>query len=486
MNILGINEQGGYSLIEQASEMVRLSEGLSENHMLGEVPIERTINALIYFKKLLDVYAVSEVYPLATAAVRMAKNQSDFLRRVQNATGLEFIVLTGDQEAYYDFLGVVNTMEINDAVILDIGGGSTEIIWMSNRTFKEGISLPVGSVTLTEKVQHQKSRKKRIELATHEIEQLFVQIPWLSSMKGLPIIGLGGVLRTLGKIDRNLNAFPIENMHNYKLDPHEVEHLFNLIFTTDEKELDKINGISKRRADIITMGIMPFKCLFELLDSKEVRISGNGLRDGYFLEKHLMAIGKSAIVEDVLAHSQENFINRFEINKSHAYHVQFLALKLFDALNQNDLFQEHDRKLLMTAALLHDIGMHIEYYDHHIHGFYLVLNGRLDGLSNTERLIVAYLVGSHREENIKNKMVDFERIISKSTLQKLGKLVCILNLAEQIDRAENGVVKDIHAVMYGNTFSIELISNEPCDLERAALGKFVERFEKNYGLKLII
>ena len=486
MNILGINEKGGYSLIEQASEMVRLSEGMGENQMLGEIPMERTINALIYFKKLLDVYQVVDVYPLATAAVRMAKNQADFLKRVEYATGLDFIVLSGDQEAYYDYLGVVNTMALTDAVILDIGGGSTEIIWMSKRLFKKGISLPIGSVTLTEKVSHHKSRKKRIEQATLEIEKLYSDVPWLSELKGLPIIGLGGILRTLGKIDRNINAFPIENMHNYKLDPNEVEHLFNLIHSTEDKDLDKIDGISKRRADIITMGILPFKCLLEKLASPEVRISGNGLRDGYFLEKHLLSKGQASVVPDVLTHSQENFINRFEINKSHAAHVQFLALKLFDAFKNTDYFQINDRKLLMTAAMLHDIGMHIEYYDHHIHGFYLVLNGRLDGLSNTERLTVAYLVGSHREENIKGKMKDFETIISKSEIQRLGKLVCILNLAEQLDRAENGVVKDINALVFGDTFSIELISNEPCDLERAAAGKFIDRFEKNFGLKLIL
>lgn len=486
MNIIGINEKGGYSLIEQASEMVRLSEGMSETHMLRELPMERTINALIYFKKLLDVHHVVEVYPLATAAVRLAKNQADFLKRVHNATGFDFTVLTGDQEAYYDYLGVVNTMSLSDAVILDIGGGSTEIIWMSNRTFKMGISLPLGSVTLTEHVSNTKSKKKRLEQVKNDIESLLSEIPWLESVKGLPIIGLGGVLRTLGKVDRNLNAYPIENMHNYRLDVKEVEHLFELILSTDEKELDKINGISKRRADIITMGIMPFKCLFEKLESPEVRISGNGLRDGYFLEKHFESLGKPSIVADVLAHSQENFIHRFEINKKHALHVQFLSIKLYDALVDADYFEPNDRKLLMTAAMLHDIGMHIEYYDHHIHGFYLVLNGRLNGLTNKERLTVAYLVGSHREENIKNRMVDFEGIISKNEIQRLGKLVCILNLAEQLDRAENGVVKDLNAVLFGNTFSIELITKETCELERAAAGKFIDRFEKFFGLKLIL
>lgn len=486
MNIIGINERGGYSIFDQASEMVRLSEGMGEKLTLQPQPIKRTIDALLYFKKLIEVNGTAEVYALATAAVRMAVNQKEFLSKVKSETGFDFIVLSGDQEAYYDYLGVVNSMSIDDALILDIGGGSTELIWMKNRKLKEAISLPFGSVTLTERFNNIKNKKKRIEAAHKYIDKHLDQLPWIKELKGKTVIGLGGVIRTLGKIDRDLNGYPIENMHNYRMHESEVDAICDRILTTDVKDLDKISGISKKRADIITLGILPFKCIFERIDSPEIRISGNGLRDGYFYEKYFPSINQSIIVKDVLLQSKQNMINRFEINETHAKHVQFLALKIFHSLEQTVQYNETDQKVLSTAALLHDIGIHIEYYDHHIHGFYLILNGRLEGLTNPERIAVAYLVGSHREEVIKSRMTDFENILSKAELSRLGKLVVLLNIAEQLDRAENCAVKDIDVHVKNGQVTLKLLSTESTDLEKASSKRYTERFEKQYQMPLII
>lgn len=486
MNIIGINERGGYSIYEQASEMVRLSEGMGEERLLREIPIERTINALLYFNKLIEVNGTVEVYALATAAVRMATNQAEFLSRVKNITGFDFKVLTGDEEAYYDYLGVVNSMTLENALILDIGGASTELIWMQGRKLMEAVSLPIGSVTLSEKFSQLKSKKKRVEAAKKYIENQFDQLPWLKSVKGNPIIGLGGVIRTLGRIDRDINGYPIENMHNYRMHESEVDKLCAMILETEDKDLDKISGISKKRADIIALGILPFKCLFEKLDSKEVRISGNGLRDGYFYKKYFESIGEPIIIEDVLLKSKENLMRRFDVNENHANHVRMLALKMFDAFKTLGQLTENDRKLLSAAATLHDIGIHIEYYDHHVHGFYLMLNGRMDGLTNPERITVAYLVGSHREASIKTRMEDFEAILTKAEVQRLGKLVVILNIAEQLDRAERSSVADLKIEVLNGQALIRLISDENIDLERASAERFTERFEKQYGIQLMI
>lgn len=488
MNIITVNAFGGYSIHEQASEMVRLSEGFSEDFLLKEMPIHRTINALKYFKKLIVVNKVNETYALATAAVRMAKNQVDFLERVRIETGFEFTVLTGYQEAYYDYLGVVNAISVGDALILDIGGGSTELIMMKDRVLVKAISLPFGSVTLTEKFASIKSRKKRIETAKKYITEAMGEHSWINDMKGLPILGLGGVIRTLGKIDRSLNGYAIENLHNYRLHENEVDKICEILFNTDEKNLDKIEGISKRRADIISMGILPFKCLFDRLGAPEIRISGNGLRDGYFYERHFNAIGQPIVVSNVLEHSIDNLMKRFYINRDHALHVESLSLKIFDALDASGYFEYGDRKLLMTAAKLHDIGIHIEYYDHHIHGFYLIVNSRMNGLTNPERIAVAYLVGSHREAVIKGRMTDFENILSKNDVNRLGRLVVILNLAEQLDRAENGSVEDLHVTMDDRSVHLALISRSGSnlELERASANRFAERFEKQFQKKLFL
>lgn len=480
MNIFGINDQGGYSIYDQASEMVRLSERLGSDLLLKEEPMQRTINALNYFQKLIDVNAVNKVYALATAAVRMAKNQKVFLERVKVETGFEFTVLSGDQEAYYDYLGVVNSMELRDALIVDIGGGSTELIWMKNRELVKAISLPIGSVTLSEQFNEIKPRKKRMDMAEKHIMAIYKKIDWLGELKGSPIIGLGGVIRTLGKVDRAKNGYPLENLHNYRLHEKEVQVICDQIFKSDQKELEKISGISKRRADIIALGLLPFKCLFEMNDAPEIRISGNGLRDGYFYEKYYASIGKPPIVEDVLLQSKENIMRRFDVNQRHANHVKDLALKLFDGLSQSLEFEQNDRKLLSTAAMLHDIGMHIEYYDHHIHGYYLIMNGRLEGLTNAERISVAFLVGNHRASGIKNQLNDYAGIVSKSEVNRLWKLAVLLMLCEQFDRAENGAIIDLTVEVTTKDIKIGLLSSETLDLEIASAKQFSDRFEKIY------
>lgn len=484
MNLIGINEMGGYSIYEQASEMVRLSEGMGEERLLKEKPVERTIQALLYFKKLLEVHNTVEVYALATAAVRMAKNQKEFLARVKETTGFEFKVLTGHEEAYYDYLGVVNSMSLENALILDIGGASTELIWMKERKLIEAVSLPMGSVSLSERFNDIKSKKKRVDEASKFIEGYFKKLKWLDEVKGYPIIALGGVLRTIGRVDRKLNNHPIENMHNYRMHEEEVDNLCRLILETDDKDLDKISGISKKRSDIIALGILPFKSLFEKLESKEVRISGNGLRDGYFFERYFTSIDAPIIVKNVLETSIENMIHRFGIRIGHANHVKLLSLKMFDAFKDLGMLNDGDHKLLSIAALLHDVGIHIEYYDHHVHGFYLILNSRMYGLTNAELISVAYLVGSHREASIKNRMEGFEGIVPKSEVQRLSKLIVLLNIAEQLDRAERSIVSDIRIKLTENSAMIKLISSESTELERASAERFTERFEKQYGIQL--
>ncbi len=486
MHIIGVNEFGAYSIFEQAKEMVRLSEGLNEDAILKPIPIERTIKALNYFKRLIDVNNVKEVYALSTAAVRMAKNKDDFLMQVKESTGFEFRILSGEEEAYYDYLGVINSMDFKDAVIIDIGGGSSEIIWVENRKLKKAISLPIGSVILTEMFKNIKNKKKRIEKAEDYTRECFAAIHWLKEIKELPVIGLGGVIRTIGKVDRNQNDYPIENMHNYHMTIDEVNGIFTMIFNTNVRELGKIEGINRRRADLMTLGILPLKTLLETVSAKELRISGNGLREGYFYEVYFSKQQKNIILDDVLVHSSQNIMKRFCVNEDHAQQVKKMALTLFEKLKVLHDFTTQDRKILKIAALLHDIGMHIEYYDHHIHGMYLLLNSKIDGLTNFEHIAVAFLVGNHRQKSIKERIKEYEPIICKKDMARLEKLSVFLQIAEQLDRVENGVVKNINVKINNKNVKIALLADENPELDIESAMRFKDKFEKYFNRKLEI
>ena len=121
MIIMKIFDNGSYKMLDQAKEMVRLSEGMSEDGMLQPVAVERTVEALKLFRKLIEYYCVPRTIAVATAGVRNAANGDEFVRRVKDETGFMFDVIPGEMEAYYDYLGVINTIDVDNCVIIDIG-----------------------------------------------------------------------------------------------------------------------------------------------------------------------------------------------------------------------------------------------------------------------------------------------------------------------------------------------------------------------------
>jgi len=151
MNIMHINKDGSYYLLDQVKQMVRLSQGMGPEKMLRPEPIRRTFETLYLFRKLIEAFNVEEVHGVATAAVRQAVNQKEFLRNLERHAGFRFEVISGEDEAYYDFLGVMNTIDAPDCLVVDIGGASTELVWVEKRSIRGSISLPFGSVTLSER-----------------------------------------------------------------------------------------------------------------------------------------------------------------------------------------------------------------------------------------------------------------------------------------------------------------------------------------------
>jgi exopolyphosphatase/guanosine-5'-triphosphate,3'-diphosphate pyrophosphatase len=481
MNIMRINELGGYSVFDSAKEMVRLGEGVGLDNLLKPVPMERTIKALKHFKKLIEVTGVQEIFAVATAAVRMADNREVFLEKVREDVGLELRVLSGEEEAYYDYLGVVNSIGVDNCAIIDIGGGSTEIIWVKNRLLQEAVSLPFGSVILSEMFRDISHKRKRVSEALRYVELEMGKIPWIDQLQRLRVIGLGGTIRAIGKIDRGFHNYPIKNMHNYRMSDEEIERIFSLVFKTEEEELKKIEGINARRADVITMGMIPLSVLLSRTKAKGLSISGHGLRNGFFYEHYFKSIGEPLIVENVLKHSTENTMKRFDVKPVHAQQVHYLALRLFDQMVSVHTFGENERKVLEIASLLHDIGMHIEYYDHHIHGLYLLLYGKINGLTNHEHLMVAFLVGNHREENIKERMREYHSLFSKKEIKEIIKLSIFLKMAEQLDRSVNNNIEDISITFSHKYVVIELYGEEEPLLEMEAVRKFRGLFYKSFG-----
>ncbi|MEW9123879.1 MAG: exopolyphosphatase [Thermotaleaceae bacterium] len=488
MIIMKIFGDGSYKMIDQAKEMVRLSEDMGEEMTLKPLAIKRTLYTLKLFKKLIEAHEVDAVFTLATAAVRNAVNQQIFLDKIQLETGFNFRVISGEEEAYLDYMGVMNTIRIKDCIIVDIGGGSTELVWVEDRRIKEAISLPFGAVTLTEKflgktIYSPEAIKK---LETYVTKQ-YQDISWLKEVSGLPIVGLGGSIRTLAKIDKRKIGFPLESLHNYQMQYHEVLYAYELVTKINHEERKDIPGVEKERADIIAGGLVPIKALIDYLHADKIIISGNGLREGvfykYYLEEHQH---KDEILEDVLHHSVENILKNYDMNLKHCSHVTKLALSIFDQLQSLHGMGEEERNLLFVGGQIHDIGVYVDYYNHHKHGFYLTLNSRLNGLRNRELVMCAFIVAMHRNEEFKVDWKNYNMLIDKNDYEIIKRLSVFLRIAEKLDRNESSSVEDISCYILPNSVQLMLKTSNTPELEIAAAMKSDKLFEKLFNKKLYI
>ncbi len=486
--IMKIYNNGSYKMVDQAKEMVRLSENMGPEMTLKPKPIKRTLYTLKLFKKIIDAHKVDKVLCVATAAVRSAKNKDFFIKKVKEETGFEVNVISGEQEAYYDYLGVINTIDINDCILIDIGGASTEIAWIKNRKLKKAISLPYGAVLLTEQFLKEDFKsieriRKLEEFICGEIEK----IRWLKKLKRIPVVGLGGTIRTIAKIDKKKIKFPFQSLHNYQITKDEVLYAYNKVSSKKVKKIKKIKGVKKTRADIITAGLAPIKCLMDCVKTKKLIISGNGLREGIFFENYFKTLNKETkIVDDVLKSSIYNNLRIYDVNVKHAEHVKNLALSLFDQTEKLHGFGKKERKLLEVGAMFHDVGKYVDYYNHHRHGFYLTLNSRIYGLRNRELTICAFLVGRHRDTSLKESWKKYKMLIDKNDYKMIKKLSLFLKIAEMLDRGEYEIIEGVDCEVLSDCVIMKVKSIGDADLEIYNVNKFKKDFKKRLKRELCI
>lgn len=277
--------ENGYKELFRRREMVRLSQGMSETGLLQEEAQRRTISALLQFAKEAKAEN-AQIIAVATAAVRRAQNGAEFCARVKEETGIEIQVISGKDEARYDFYGVVSAIpEAKDCLITDVGGGSTELILAQNGEMQGKISLPFGAMTLTDRYFREMENQ---DAAKEEIRSLYREVGLLESAKGLPLVSLGGTAGSLPYLDTNLKGLgEMPEVHGYSVTYARLkEILAELQKRTPQERITELK-LEPGRADTICAGILPLLLLMEETGAPHLIVCTAGLREGmlYLMEK---------------------------------------------------------------------------------------------------------------------------------------------------------------------------------------------------------
>ncbi len=464
-----------YRLEDEIREVVRLRQGLTAQG-LSEAAMARALFTLRLFKRFCDSSQVDLIIPTATSAVREAWNGRQFVEQVRQEIGLSLQVLDGEKEAYYATLGALNEVQIERGYMVDIGGGSAQIVQIRHHRFERGRSFPLGALALTERFIHNDPiETAEIQAVQQEISQHLDSIPWLQKTKFKPervLIGLGGTIRNLAKMAAVRHNYPLNTLHGFQLTLDDINENIRQLIELPLKERQAIRGLNSDRADIILPGAMVIQAVMGRLNAPALTISMNGLREGLFFE-HFWQHLEYPVVANVRQFSVLNMARIYHYQKKHATHVRYLAGRLFNQLAPLHGYGAVEHELLDAAALLHDIGSVIGYYDHHKHSQTLIINSGLPGYTPREVSLIALLTRYHRKG--KPAINGYESLLTGSDEMLLARLSAILRLAEFLERGRNATVDDVTAVWDNNTLRLTLIADEyPAvelwEAERNAMG----------------
>lgn len=489
MVIYEMKRNGVYRLIDDLSDTVRLGENMADGNMLDPDAMKRAVKLIKLFSKLCDDYNIlkENILPVATSAVRNAINKFDFINMIYTETGFRFRILSGPEEALYAYKAVSRTIDINEGVVVDIGGGSTQMVRYKDKKILGEISIPLGAVTATENfLNKDKMTEDQLICLENHIKNYFKKNKWLYSEKCPVLIGLGGTVRAVGKVHRAQNEYPLDFAHNYPVTNDDFINIYNYLKPLDYRSRKKTDGISSKRADIIIGGLTILKVIIETLMVEDIIISGNGIREGVLFE-YLDNTGQWGEFAGVLTHSVINYMGLHVLRRDHAYHVCKLAVSMFNQLESLHGLGEESEKLLKVSSLLHDVGVEISYYGHSRHSFYMILNARLNGLTHREIILIAAIATYHGSTKLKTDWIyKYSMILKPGDITIFKSLAVLLKIAECLDRSETRIINDVACSVDEEKVYLRTTGNSKADLELSLAGKNNKIFEKVYNRILII
>lgn len=473
-----------FRILDEVKVSARLGSGIEKDGMLEEERMDESYNALKAFKDLCQIGRVDRIIAVGTAALRIAKNRDVFLKRVKDGLQIEIEVISGNHEAYYDFWGVINSLDIDEGLMVDIGGASTEIVHFKNRLLENCISLPFGSITLAQKfdIKEKMSDETQKKLSSF-IRKQFQKVSWLKDIKKIPLIGVGGTARNIGKVAMAKSNYPLKIIHNFKLDPKDSFEIYESMKSKTLSQRKKTPGLSKDRADIFMGSFSTINELIDYCSCSRFIISGCGVREGIiynYLDEN------RDIINDVLDYSLENAIHKFQLDKAHSHHVFKLTSLMYDRLKSVHGLMEKNTDIIKASSYLHDSGIVISYYHHHKHSFYTILNSGLHGLEHKEILLCAMIASMHRKNKDVENKTHYKSLLSEKDIYTIDVIGMFLRLAESFSKSLTNRIENISFEISETEVTMNLLSRSNIDLELNSASSTLSSFQKLFSKNLIL
>jgi exopolyphosphatase/guanosine-5'-triphosphate,3'-diphosphate pyrophosphatase len=492
-----------FSIIGREKETVRLGDRDLVTGCLKAEVIERAIACLRRFQEVAKTFKAETIIAVATSAVREAPNGKEFLHKVEAELGLSIDLISGPEEARRIYLGVLSGMEFNNQphVIVDIGGGSTEIILGDTHQARTLTSTKIGAVRLTNELintdpinnaEFQYLQAYARGMLERSVEEVLANLQFGEHPR---LVGTSGTIETLAMINaREKLGFVPSTLNGYQFSLKDLREWVNRLRKMTNVERTAIPGMPDKRSEVILAGAIILQEAMNLLGLESITVCERALREGVIVDWMLT----HGLIEDRLRYQSSvrqrsvlKTAKKYHVNLEHSDRVAIFALSIFDQ-TQGILHNwgAEERQLLWAAAILHNCGHFVSHDSHHKHSYYLIRNGELLGYTETEMEIIANIARYHRKSPPKKKHENFRNLLHKEHRQLVSQMSAILRLAVALDRRQIGAIQQLQCEFIPDKreFKMRIFPSRPddeCSLELWSLDYKKGVFESEFGVKLV-
>jgi exopolyphosphatase/guanosine-5'-triphosphate,3'-diphosphate pyrophosphatase len=483
--IANVSASGEYQTVYNVREPVRLGQDVFMKGVISADTIDRTLQTFIEFKRKLNEQGVLHVKAIGTSALREAANRDAVLKSVAKATGIDISIIGGEEEARLIHQAVKQTVNLKNkvAMLVDIGGGSVEVLLADDTTILCTESYSMGSVRLLKILDEKAGEERFHQLVTEYVDATQRRLEQeIGSQKIDICVGTGGSIESIGDLRKEL----FDKNSNQKITADELKALVKkLRGMTFEQRIQDFR-LRPDRADVIVPAAIVLQKIVQQAGVSEVVIPGVGLKDGVLreiiseLRDHEKRSYRNQVIESALRLGR-----KYYFDEKHGTIVARLAVQIFD---QTKMFHELDdeaRLILEVAALLHDIGHYVNVANHHKHTLYLIQSSPLIGLTSLQMDMVANVARYHRKSPPKAQHKPYEDLPPKQRLV-ISKLAAILRLADALDHEHASTVESVEVEYKRPRFLFRLKGKGDMLLEKWALAAKRDLFESVFNANVVV
>ncbi len=487
MVLAEVEPNGSYKILDRFKDMTRLGDGTFRQRRLSAESRARGVEVLKNLTTLARNKGFDRILMAATSAVREARNSGQFVEEVSESTGVRVKVITGQEEARLIYLGVRQSMDLTDrpTLLVDVGGGSVELIAGNRERLLHAVSLKLGAIRLKDLFLTKAPPAKGKLRAMHDVidKELHAALERFRCPEFDRVVISSGMASNLAEIiylERTGAPIPQINLSTITLK--EIRAVEQRLATNNVDTRLGIPGLDPRRVDTLLSAISVIRQSLEAVGHKEATISDKAMREGLvydFIQKNQAGLLIEQEIPNIRLRNVVALARRCHYPEAHSHHVATLAMLLFDQTQPLHGMTDEERECLEYAALLHDVGYAINPRQHHKHSYYLITNSDLAGFTVEEIEMIANVARYHRRSLPGPQHLPY-KLLSPDRRRVLEMLSAILRIADGLDRSHFSIIRDVR-VTVGKKVNVELQALADSELEIWTAQSRADLFQNVFG-----